>query len=119
MVKFLAYTFCGRKCVQTLDRASVTAANTLELADFEGPDSLNFFGYSLYNQPICSKLGGEIDSAIRRRKITGVTSWRGAEQAGFNLKTFLKHLLKMASNCCEFACYNRKLSLNNSKSFFP
>ena len=30
----------------------------------------------------CIKLGGETDSAIRRRKITGVTSPRGSEKAG-------------------------------------
>ena len=66
----------------------------------------------------CMKLGGETDSAIRRRKRTGVTLLRGRE-GSWLLRTYLKPSLKMSSTCCKFRCYNRKLCVNKAIGFFP
>ena len=62
------------------------------------------------------RLGGETNSAIRRRKRT---PWRRREARGSSLlRTFLKLSLKMPSIFCEFLCYNRKLCVNKPTSFF-
>ena len=66
--------------------------------------------------PRCISLVDETDSAIRRRKGTGVTSSRGRE-GRWLLKTFLKPSLKMTSICCNFRCYNIKLCVNKPTSF--
>ena len=63
-------------------------------------------------------LGGETDSAIWRRKGTGVTSPRGTEEAGCSSRIFLKPSLKMPSIFCEIGCCNRKLCVNKPISFF-
>ena len=45
--------------------------------------------------------------------------WRHREeQRNLDVKNISETLGKMPSICCELACYNRKLSLNNSITLF-
>ena len=61
--------------------------------------------------PKVYRLGGETDSAIRRRKRT-VCAVVERLSGSWLLRTFLKISLKMPSIFCEFVCYNRKLCVN-------